>query len=375
MTLGGTSAADNQCFTYDGHRRLTEAWTPSTADCATAGRTTANLGGAAPYWTSYTYKDSGLRANETAKTSSATTNRTYCYDSTKVHRLLATTAASTCTGVTAAYAYDATGNTTTRPDGTASQTLTWSAEGKLDTLKEGTSTTGYVYDADGNLLIRRNAAGESVLYLGATEVRLDTSTSTAKFWAQRYYTGAGATIALRSNKSGTDKLSWLAADHHGTSGLAIDNATQVVTKRSSTPFGADRGQPAYGPWPDDKGFLGASADSASGLTHVGAREYDPSTGRFISVDPVLIPDQHQSLNGYTYAGNNPVTFSDPTGLWLDDGTGHNEPGRGGGQSPTPGVPSGTVGADGCYYTCGGGGGTASTNSSGTVSFFSVAAPG
>uniref|UniRef100_A0AAU2A6N6 RHS repeat-associated core domain-containing protein n=1 Tax=Streptomyces sp. NBC_00093 TaxID=2975649 RepID=A0AAU2A6N6_9ACTN len=332
-TLGGTGATDNQCFTYDGHRRLTEAWTPSTADCTTANRTTANLGGAAPYWTSYTYKDSGLRATETTKTSSATTNKTYCYDSTKIHRLLATTA-STCTGVTAAYAYDATGNTTTRPDGTASQTLTWSAEGKLDTLKEGTSTTGYVYDADGSLLIRRNAAGETVLYLGATEVHLDTSTSTAKIWAQRYYTGAGATIALRSNKTGTDKLAWLAADHHGTSSLAIDDATQVVTKRYSTPFGADRGQPTYGPWPDDKGFLGASADSSTGLTHLSAREYDPSTGRFISVDPLLELDKQQTLNGYTYGGQNPLSFSDPTGMGLACG---------GKEDPCPKRPDGSAG--------------------------------
>lgn len=42
------NGADFQCFTYDGQRRLTEAWTPKSADCATSGRTVANLGGAAP---------------------------------------------------------------------------------------------------------------------------------------------------------------------------------------------------------------------------------------------------------------------------------------------------------------------------------------
>jgi hypothetical protein len=52
-TLGGTAEADNQCFAYDAHRRMTEVWTPKSADCATSGRTTANLDGAAPYWTSY----------------------------------------------------------------------------------------------------------------------------------------------------------------------------------------------------------------------------------------------------------------------------------------------------------------------------------
>ncbi|KPI03717.1 RHS repeat-associated core domain containing protein-containing protein [Actinobacteria bacterium OK074] len=312
-TGDGTGKTDNQCFTYDGHRRLLEAWTPSTADCATSGRTTANLGGAAPYWTSYTYADSGLRATETTRTSAgATTSNTYCYDSTKVHRLTATTTASSCTDVTASYTYDGTGNTTARPDGTATQSLTWSTEGRLDTLKEGASTTGYVYDADGNLLIRRNTAGESVLYLGATEVHLDTSTSTAAYWAQRYYTGAGATVALRSNKSGTATLSWLAGDHHGTSTLSLDATTQAATKRYTTPFGAARAG-GTGAWPDDKGFLGASADAGSGLTHLGAREYDPAVGRFISVDPILDTSDPQSLNGYSYASENPLTFSDPTG--------------------------------------------------------------
>ncbi|WP_159054787.1 RHS repeat-associated core domain-containing protein, partial [Streptomyces dysideae] len=55
-------------------------------------------------------------------------------------------------------------------------------------------------------------------------------------------------------------------------------------------------------------------DDDTGLTHIGAREYDASIGRFISIDPKLTLDQHQSLNGYSYANNNPVTYADPTGL-------------------------------------------------------------
>ncbi|MGW0087327.1 family 78 glycoside hydrolase catalytic domain [Streptomyces sp. NPDC003393] len=67
------------------------------------------------------------------------------------------------------------------------------------------------------------------------------------------------------------------------------------------------------PWPDDKGFLGKPADTDTGLTRIGAREYDPTTGRFLSVDPVLAPDDHESLNGYAYANNTPVTKSDSSG--------------------------------------------------------------
>ncbi|QGZ47029.1 hypothetical protein GPZ77_00035 [Streptomyces sp. QHH-9511] len=357
------NGADFQCFTHDGQRRLTEAWTPKTADCATSGRTVANLGGAAPYWTSYTYNAAGQRATEKQNTATPVT-RTYCYDTTRTHALKATTTDGNCSDETARYTYDASGNTTTRVEtagSTTSQSLTWSAEGKLTKLTEGTATTDYLYDADGELLIRRasGTSGETVLYLGATEVHVKGT----KKWANRYYTAAGSTIALRTNETGTEKLHFLAADHHNTGNLSLTaDATQALTKRYTTPFGAARGTTS-GTWPDDKTFLGKPTDAGTGLTHIGAREYDPTIGQFISVDPALVLDQHQSLNGYAYANNTPVTSSDSTGLWLDDGTGHNEPGGGpgGGQSSTPGVPEGGTGPGGCYYQCDSG-----TDSNGTV---------
>ncbi len=80
-----------------------------------------------------------------------------------------------------------------------------------------------------------------------------------------------------------------------------------------TVFGAERAG-AIGLWPGDRGFLGKTHDRSTGLTHVDAREYDAALGRFISVDPLLEPGKHQSLNGYGYAENNPVTLSDPSGL-------------------------------------------------------------
>ncbi|MFI9757921.1 RHS repeat-associated core domain-containing protein [Streptomyces sp. NPDC051963] len=372
-TLGGTGQADNQCFAYDGYSRMTEAWTPKTADCASTGRTTANLGGAAPYWTSYAYTASGQRDTETQNLAAAKQTTDYVYGTTngQPHPLGQTTGAKNST-----YAYDKTGNTTSRSGATAAQTLAWNSEGNLAKLTEGAKQTGYIYDADGNLLIRRATGdGDTVLYLGDTEVRLTVKGTTKTLTGTRYYAAGGQTIAVRTATAGTSttKLSFLSTDPHGTASVALDATTWAVTKRYTTPFGAPRGTTLFGPWPDDKGFLGKPADASTGLTHIGAREYDPGIGQFISVDPLLTPDRHQTLNGYSYAGNNPATFSDPTGLWLDDGTGHNEPrpgGGGGGQSSTPGVPAGGTGTDGCYYTCnyGGGGsdsgGTASTSDGG-----------
>jgi len=42
-----------------------------------------------------------------------------------------------------------------------------------------------------------------------------------------------------------------------------------------------------------------------------------ATGRFTTLDPVLETNDPSQLNGYGYAGNNPVTNSDPTGLRFD----------------------------------------------------------
>ncbi|WP_285491710.1 hypothetical protein, partial [Amycolatopsis taiwanensis] len=54
------AAPDTQCFTYDHLQRLTEAWTPASGNCANA-RSVTGLGGAAPYWTSWTFDQTGNR--------------------------------------------------------------------------------------------------------------------------------------------------------------------------------------------------------------------------------------------------------------------------------------------------------------------------
>ncbi|MGW7074694.1 RHS repeat-associated core domain-containing protein [Streptomyces sp. NPDC054866] len=313
-TQGGTKEADHQCFEYDGYSRLTEAWTPKTADCATAKRTKSTIDGAAPYWTSYTYNKAGQRKSETQHMTSGdaeTTTYEYGTPEGQPHPLSGTTGSRAAT-----YAYDKTGNTTQRPGPKARQTLTWNTEGRLAKTVEASSETGYLYDADGELLIRRSVGeGDTVLYLGATEVRVTTKGTKKTLSGTRYYAANGQMIAVRTATGGVSgtNLNFMAADHHGTSSVALDATTYAVTKRYTSPFGASRGE-KVSTWPDDKEFLGKSVDAVSGLTHVGAREYDPLIGQFISVDPLMVPEKHQSLNGYGYSGNSPVTFSDPTGL-------------------------------------------------------------
>ncbi|WP_440862286.1 RHS repeat-associated core domain-containing protein [Streptomyces tanashiensis] len=312
--LGGTTSAETQCFAYDGHRRLVEAWTPASQKCADT-RDANKLSGPAPYWTSYTYNQGGQRETETQHAAAGNTTTTYCYTpAAQPHALRFTTTRTECGTADPAqdrvYGYDGTGNTTKRPGATGRQDLVWSEEGQLGTLTESGRKTGYLYDADGELLVRTTDGGEQVLYAGATELHVRTDKSA---WAQRTYGTEDMTVAVRTNESGQNKLFFLAGDHHETQSLSVSaDASQTVTKRRLAPFGGTRGG-SVGTWPTDKGFLGMTSDATTGLTHVGAREYDPVIGQFISVDPLLEPYRPQTLNGYSYSINNPVTFSDPTG--------------------------------------------------------------
>lgn len=203
------------------------------------------------------------------------------------------------------------------PGAESRQDLTWDSEGRLASNTVATNgqavRSEYLYDADGNRLIRRDP-GKTTVYLGADELTLDVASGTIT--GTRYYPVAGGPTIIRTG----GKLTYQATDHHGTGTTTLDAATLAITRRDGKPFGDPRGQtPAPGLWPGDRGFVGGTTDSATGLTHLGAREYDPATGRFISIDPLMDLADSQQMHGYTYANGNPTTKSDPSGLVpLDD---------------------------------------------------------
>lgn len=300
---------DTQCYKYDYLRRLTNAWTPSSGDCAAA-PTTAGLGGPAPYWQSWTFDAVGNRKSHTdhRATGDATTSYTYpTGDAPQPHTLTSTSGAKT-----GAYTYDASGNLLTRPNGAGTQTLKWDAEGFLESATDSSGTTSFIYDADGNRLIRRDPTGRT-LYLPGEEIRYNAATATNS--CIRYYAYGGSLIASRTAAG----LTWLATDIQGTPLAAINAADQSSKVRRQTPYGDLRAD--AGAWPNDRGFVGGTTDN-TGLTHLGAREYDPTAGRFISADPLMDPMNPQQLNGYSYSSNNPTTFSDPTGeMLIADGGG------------------------------------------------------
>jgi RHS repeat-associated protein len=196
-----------------------------------------------------------------------------------------------------------------RHDGTAgaaSQALTWNDEGKVAKSTDSTGDTTFTYDADGNRLIRRDPTGATLFLPGGLEIR---KPKTGNAVGTRYYSHAGSTIAVRTPSA----LTWLVNDHQGTATATVSSDSALaVSRRRTTPFGEDRGtKPAI--WPGEKGFIGGTRDN-TGLTHLGAREYDPTLGRFLSVDPVMDLADPQQWSAYNYSDDSPISQSDPTGM-------------------------------------------------------------
>lgn len=306
--LATDTLRDQQCFNYDQLARLDQAWTPKTGDCNGIPATT-NMGGAAPYWNVYEHDLLGNRTKLTTRTTAGATTtvtNTYGQGDAGPHQLTSLTTG----GVATALTYDDAGNRTQKTTGTATSSYDWDVESELTS----TGTTNNVYDADGNRLTRTDPTGTTI-YAGGQEILI---TPTGDVKATRYYTYAGKTIAVRTNR-GLGTVSSLVTDHHGTPLAATPTGNPAATpiKRLYTdPYGATRSPSTATTMPGDIQFLGKNRDTGTGLTLLDARYYDETTGTFISVDPILDLTDPQQWNGYAYSGNNPATYSDATGLLM-----------------------------------------------------------
>ncbi|MCV2886371.1 RHS domain-containing protein [Aestuariibacter sp. AA17] len=97
-------------------------------------------------------------------------------------------------------------------------------------------------------------------------------------------------------------------DHLGTPQALIDQNNQIVWQAQYSSFG-EVAESASGVV-NNLRFSGQYHDRESGLYFNNARDYDPSLGRYIQSDQLGLFD---GPNTYTYAHNNPLTYTDPTG--------------------------------------------------------------
>ncbi|MER5714160.1 ricin-type beta-trefoil lectin domain protein [Streptomyces sp. NPDC002132] len=173
--------------------------------------------------------------------------------------------------------------------------------------------TRHIYGPDGSRLLTIKGK-QATLMLGEAEVTVQKGGVLVN--TQRTYSAPGGAVMRYAYGTGAESLVAITTDHQGSAYAEIALSGEMPVRiRKQDPFGNQRAASTTGVnMQTHTGFLGATEDDASGYQPLGARLYDPVVGRFLSADPVLDLNDALQSNGYTYAHNNPVTMSDPTGL-------------------------------------------------------------
>jgi RHS repeat-associated protein len=209
--------------------------------------------------------------------------------------------------------YDARGNLISSPSGTFAYDAT-------DALKEATVDgvrRYHLYSAGGERVVTVRSIGGTVTGSDWTirdpegrMLRRFTETGGSVNWTEDYIYRGGQLLAAEVPSS--EKVRHFHVDHLGTPRLITGNGGVQLAVHHYYPFGTEL---ASSTADNEKvKFTGHERD-ASTLDYMHARYYDPSMGRFSSVDPGKDwdPARPQSWNMYAYSRNNPILRLDPDG--------------------------------------------------------------
>jgi RHS repeat-associated protein len=173
-------------------------------------------------------------------------------------------------------------------------------------------------DGDG-ALVKREVGGETTVYPSAslrTGVGNLYEKDVAGGQVRKYYyfpstrlrTGAGQRVALR--KAGV--LQYVLGDHLGSTSVVLNDDGTVDSEARYYPYGVTRW--SSGTLPTDYRFTGERLEQSLDIYVMGARWFDPSLARWISVDTLVPePDDPQSFNRYSFVLGSPLRYVDPTG--------------------------------------------------------------
>jgi RHS repeat-associated protein len=222
----------------------------------------------------------------------------------------------------AGFSYDAAGNQLQNNTG---QSLIYDAAGRLAKVKDQNQSNAtiatYTYGASNQRLITQTGDESSTAktyYIwdgGAVIVEYTEQTSASMpKWSKNYVYFGGRLLATEEPNGSGEKVYYHHPDRLGTR-LVTNNLDTTFFEQVSLPFGTPLDAESTGA--TNRRFTSYDRSTATGLDYAVNRHYDPKQGRFTQPDPLgmgaaSLADP-QSLNMYSYVGNDPMNRVDPDG--------------------------------------------------------------
>ena len=246
-------------------------------------------------------KKSGTTAYEYDAANNATKLGTGAYKYNKADELE--------TGPTLTYTYNELGQRTkTKPSTGPATTYGYDQAGSLTSVErpnEGEITKiEDTYGYDGAGLRASQTISGTTSYL--TWDRAEPLPAILNDGANSYIYGPRGTPVEQINNS-TGTVSYLHHDQAGSTRLITGSTGTVTGKCTYSAYGTPT---CEGTTTTPLGYDAQYTSSDTGLVYMRAREYDPSTAQFLTVDPL----EMYTGEPYGYAGDNPLNYGDPRGL-------------------------------------------------------------
>jgi RHS repeat-associated protein len=267
----------------------------------------------------YTYDKAGRL---TGVSRNGTSSSAYGYD-TNSNRLTATTASGSVTGT-----YDAQDRLLTYGASSGTASFTYSANGELASQQTGTQTTQYQYDTLGNLTSVTLPNATVLTYLVDPENHRVAKQVNGTQQTGYLYDGDQIVAQLNGGNQIVNQFVYatgatspdymvnggatyrIIADQLGSPRLVVNTATGAIAEQMNyDEFGNVLSDSNAGFQPF--GFAGGLKDPDTGFVRFGARDYNPSIGRWTSKDSILFGGGDSNLYGYVL--NDPVNLIDRTG--------------------------------------------------------------
>lgn len=215
--------------------------------------------------------------------------------------------------------YNVAGCVTNMSQAEAQVALSWNSAYQLVGIEtNGVTAETYGYDGLGRRVWVCSGADTNWLVYDGHHVRAEVGPGG---WLRKSYTygpGTDNLLAMTVHGEHATNRYYFLTDHLGTVHAVVDTAGSVVEAYEYDAWGnvigvydgsgAAMAQTAIG---NRYLWQGREYCWSTGLYYFRARWYDPSSGRWLSKDPIGI---HGGLNQYVFCGNNPVMYRDPTGL-------------------------------------------------------------